>query len=185
MKRAFQYRLVTLLCAIAFCAFTVYFFLPFSPNIVFLSPEMAFSSDSNGTGYPEVSVTLRNNGRYPVWYHGCSGVIAEFSIEGDLSKGERHVQSLDRQQIDWICLPPGKTAILPIPAYMLFNAAKIEVEFRDWRRRVAICASQEFDFSSVPVNGVPGKGVQPPATIPQHNKVSGKMEIGTESSDNK
>ena len=128
---------------------------------------MAFSSDSSGAGYPEVSVTLKNNGRFAVWYCGGPGVISEFSIQGDRSKGERHVHSLDRQHLDWICLSPGETAILPIPAYMLFDTAKLEVEFRDWRRRVAICASQEFDFSSVPVIRVPGKGVQSPAAIPQ------------------
>ena len=144
---------------------------------------MAFSGDSNGTGYPEVSVTLRNNGRYSIWYHGSPGVTSKFSIEGDLSKGERHSQSLDSQHLDWVCLPPGKTAILPIPAYMLFDTAKVDVEFRDWRHRAAFCKSQELDFSSVPTDGVPGKGVQSPVTIPQGKRVTGNMDDGVKNAE--
>ena len=167
MKRAFQFRLSALLALTGVCALAAWLFLPHSPHVVYFPPMMTFSSDTAGTGYPEVFVELQNKGRYAVWYHGCSGIVSEFTIEGDLSKGQRHLHSLNPKHLDWICLAPGETAMLPIPRPMLFDTAKLNVEFRDWRNQPAVCTSQEFDFSSVPVNGVPGKGVQSSVYIPQ------------------
>ena len=116
MRRAFQFRLSALLALTGVCAIAVWLFLPHSPHVVFLPPMMTFSSDSTGTGYPEVFVELQNKGRYAVWYHGCSGIISEFTIEGDLSKGQRHLHSLDPKHLDWVCLAPGETAMLSIPS---------------------------------------------------------------------
>lgn len=126
---------------------------------------MAFYSDGNGTGYPDVSVTLRNEGRFPVWYRGNESSIGEFAIEGDRLKGERHVHSY--KGLSWNRLAPGETVALPIPSYALFDVSKIHLELRDWRDWEVTCTSQEFDFSSVPAEGIAGIGVRSPAPIPQ------------------
>jgi hypothetical protein len=168
MKRILQLRLSSLLAVITVSMLPIYFFLPFTPNVSFQNPEMAFSSDNAGTGFPEVSVTLKNNGRLPIWYRGGESDIREFVIQGDLTKGERHVHSPHSStQMSWNSLSPGETTILPIPAYELFDNARVQVEFCDWRSRSVMCTSPEYDFSSVPVDGVPGMGVKPPAPIPQ------------------
>ena len=168
MKRAFQFRLSTLLVIFAVLAICVYFFtLPFSPDVVFLTPEMGFMGDSTGAGIPVVSVLLKNNGWFPAWYRGHPGSIHEFSIVGDPSKGKQDFQTRDRKSTQWICLPPGQTSYLLLPWKRLFDTSVLEVEFRDWRNRQCFCASQEFDFSSVPATKVPGAGAQPPVAIPQ------------------
>ncbi len=167
MNRTTRYWLVGLLGVFIACEITVWFLLPFAPSITFTSPQMSFYSDRNGTGYPEVSVLLRNEGRFPVWYRGHESSIDEFVIEGDRLKGERHVHS--QKGLSWNRLAPGESKVLPIPSYTLFDVSKIHLELRDWRGWEVTCSSQEFDFSSVPIEGVPGIGVKLPAPIPQRN----------------
>jgi len=167
MKRIARYWLLASFGAFAACAITIWFLLPFKPRATFTSPQIAFYSDSNGTGYPEVSTTLRNDGRFPIWYYGTESSIEEFTIEGDPQKGERHHHSC--RYLSWNAIAPGETVTVPLPVYDLFDNAKIAVKLRDWRGREVICSTKEFDFSSVPVEGIAGLGVKPLAPIPQKN----------------
>ncbi len=167
MNRPSQYWLLTLLGVTIVCASAAWFLLPFKPPVTFGTPEMAFYSDSNGIGYPDVSVELRNNGRFPVWYKGNDVSVGEFAIEGDLSKGEEHVHSLSDARLSWSRLAPGETVAVPIPTYKLFDSARIHVNLRDWRGLEAIGTSPAFDFSSVSVAGIPDVGVRAPVPIPQ------------------
>lgn len=143
-------------------------FLPFRPNVVFQQPEISFYSDGVGTLYPYVTVAVQNSGKLPIWYNGGPGNIRQFEIQGERSKREHHVQRRGRSsQTSWTRLSPGKTAVLVIPTYERFDVAVLRVEFRDWRGHAAKSSSQEFDFSSVPVNGIPGTAPTGPKPLPQ------------------
>ncbi len=167
MNRTRQYSLLTLIGITTLCACGAWLLQPFKPSVTFGTPEMAFYSNGNGVGYPDVNVDLRNNGRFPLWYKGNEDSVGEFTIEGDAAKGEEHMHSSSDAHLSWNRLAPGESVVVPLPTYKLFDSAKIYVTLRDWRGHAAICTSPEFDFSSVPVDGVPGLGVRAPVPIPQ------------------
>ncbi len=127
MNRTGQYWLFILLGVTTLCACAAWFLLPFKPSVTFGTPEMAFYSDSNGVGYPDVYVDLRNNGRFPLWYKGNEVSVGEFAMEGDASKGEEHVHSLSDAHLSWNRLAPRESVVVPIPTYALFDSARIHV----------------------------------------------------------
>jgi hypothetical protein len=161
-----QLRWVPVLAiGIVACLLAVCLLLPLTPNVTFQSPEIAFSSDSTGTGYPEVSVTLQNNGLLPIWYLGNEWSVGDLTIEGNLNIGETyHYSSRD---LSWNAIAPGASTTIHLPVYALFERSRINIRVRDWRGFEVECISDEFDFSSVPRDGVAGIGVQPPVPIPQ------------------
>ena len=169
MNHRFQFRLSTMLIVVTIAACATFLFLPFSPTVLFGGPEMGFYADTKtATLYPQVFVKVQNNGHLPIWYIGGEIDIREFEVQGDLEKGERHIHSpVWSAENSWTCLWPNETVSLEIPAYELFDVAKLQIEFRDWKGRTAKCWSDEFDFSSVPVEGIAGTQPRSPAPIPQ------------------
>jgi hypothetical protein len=137
MKHFLRFRISTLLASTLVVALTLALSRPFDPTITFVGTVATTEPLDDGSNYPCLRISFRNDGMFPVWYNNSGPLSCDMIIRQFPANETADWVWLMPDDGEWTRVNPNATASVNVPFDTGATRLKIGIKLVDWRGRDA------------------------------------------------